>query len=122
MSAPSSMLECALELARRGWPAFPCSPPYDSSPQRGKRPLCPHGFKDATTDEAALRTWWTRWPDANVGLATGSPSGLIVVDVDPRNGGLESLASLPEWKAHIEQTLCVRTGGGGFHAYFSCEK
>jgi len=50
----------------------------------GKRPLTDHGVKDATTDEATIRGWWARWPDANIGIATGH--GLVVIDVDRRRG------------------------------------
>src|SRR5258708_4431274 len=62
--APSSPLEYALAYARVGFAVFPCRP-------RGKEPITKHGFKDATRDEAQIRKWWTRWPDANIGIATG---------------------------------------------------
>lgn len=31
------------------------------------------------TDLATIKTWWGRWPNANVGVATGD---LMVLDVD----------------------------------------
>jgi len=77
----------ALAYARRGLPVFPCQP-------TGKAPLTGSGFWDATTDEARIRAWWSRSPDANVGLPTGRRSGVLVLDVDPDRGGSESLASL----------------------------
>lgn len=75
------MLEAALSYARRGWPVFPCHP-------HTKRPLVKSetegdgGLKLATADEAQIRAWWRRWPDAMIGLPTGAPIGAFVVDLD----------------------------------------
>src|SRR5947207_203617 len=70
----------ALEYARRGLPVFPVTP-------RGKMPLIScrdggRGFKDATTDVEQVSQWWTRWPHANIGMPTGWPSGVYVIDLD----------------------------------------
>jgi hypothetical protein len=46
----------------------------------GKHPWLRHGLHEASTDPAQVRAWWGRWPDANVGLATGKR--LDVCDVD----------------------------------------
>jgi putative DNA primase/helicase len=76
--------------------------------------------KDATTDEATIRQWWQQWPDANSGIATGAVSGLVVLDVDPRHGGEESLQQLID--AHngdFPETVTSLTGGGGGHFYFA---
>ena len=74
------------------------------------------GFHDATSDPVQIHEWWTRWPDANVAIATGG--GLVVLDVDPAKGGLKSLevllAGADSW-----HTPTVLTGGGGLHFYFS---
>ncbi len=64
------MLNAALRYAELGYPVFPC---------KGKVPLTPHGFKDATTDPAQIEAWWPEHPGANIGLPT---AGLIVIDVD----------------------------------------
>ncbi len=98
----------ALDLTRRGARVFPCQP-------RGKVPLATHGCRDASTDEATIRAWWARWPNANVGLATGN--GLLVLDVDPRHGGDESLAELAE----LPPTREALTGGGGRHLFYRGE-
>src|SRR4029453_3214113 len=79
----SSPLQAALRYAESGLPLFPSVP-------RAKHPLTQHGFKDATTAPARIQQWWRQTPDANIGIATGSVSGLLVVDIDPRNGGDES--------------------------------
>lgn len=58
------LLTAALRYAERGLPVFPCKP--------GKKvPLTAHGFKDATTDPAVIKTWWKKHPKANIGVATG---------------------------------------------------
>lgn len=83
----------------------------------GKHPLgrlVPHGVKNATRDADVIRRWWTAWPNANIGLATGAASGCVVLDVDPAHGGDESLAALPP----LPPTRVVRTGSGGRHFYF----
>ena len=103
----NELLQAALSYAVQGWPVFPCRP-------RGKEPAVAGGFKSATTDPATIRHWWQRWPDANIGLATGRLSGVVVLDVDPRHGGDESLLSLPQ----LTETVEVITGGGGRHIYF----
>ena len=69
----------ALEFASRGWPVFPLI-------ENSKEPKIIHGFKDATIDEYKIRCWWNKFPDANIGIATGQQSGLFVVDIDKKNG------------------------------------
>jgi hypothetical protein len=65
--------------------------------------------------------WWQRWPDANVGVATGRVSGLAVVDIDPRNGGDESLRAMESRWGLLPVTPETRTGGGGRHLWYRCE-
>jgi hypothetical protein len=64
-----------------------------------------------------LVRWWRRWPAANVGIVTGAVSDLLVVDVDGRHGGYESLAELERIHGHYP-TMAVATGGGGRHLYY----
>ena len=103
-------LEAALRYARRGWPVFPCRP-------RDKQPLTPHGFKDATTDEEIIYRWWSQHPQANIGIPTG-PNTFVVLDVDTRNGGDETLRELERQHGELPQTVHVLTGGGGDHYWF----
>ncbi|MDQ2906750.1 MAG: bifunctional DNA primase/polymerase [Chloroflexota bacterium] len=101
--------EAAVSYARQwGWPVFPC---------QGKRPLTPHGFLDASTDEAVIRSWWRRTPGANIGIRTGQESQLVILDIDPRHGG--ELSAIEQRYGAI-RTRLVRTGGGGWHLYFRC--
>ncbi|MGH9322066.1 MAG: bifunctional DNA primase/polymerase, partial [Vicinamibacteria bacterium] len=122
----TTMLEAALVYASRGVRVFPChwpirggkcscSDPECSSP--GKHPRTEHGFLDATTDEDRIREWWSSAPHANIATPTGTTDGFDVLDVDPRNGGEESLQALREL-GELPMTLITRTGGDGLHDYF----
>ena len=97
--------------ARKGYPVFPCI-------FKGKKPLTKHGFKDASTDESIIQQWWNQWPDANIGIPTGRISGIVVLDVDPRHDGHNSLVALQEDFNKLPDTITVLTGGGGYHFWF----
>jgi hypothetical protein len=105
----SATFAAALEYAANGWPVFPCRPWPD------KTPLTAHGFKDAKTDPAVIAAWWRRWPGAVIGMPTGIK--FVVLDIDPRHGGVETLAGLGF--AQLPSTPVARTGGGGWHLYFA---
>jgi|SRR5579872_4488 len=67
---------------------------------KGKHPRTANGCTDATTDAATIKEWWTKWPNASVGIATGKKSGLAVIDLDGPEGiisgrrlGLSSLVT-----------------------------
>jgi hypothetical protein len=114
MNKEKNNLEIACRIATKYGAVLPLDP-------CGKKPLgklVAHGFKDATCDVDLLIKWWDEEPSANIGLVTGSNSGLIVLDIDPRNGGDESLKSLEECLGDLPSTLTVVTGGGGKHLYF----
>ena len=113
----------ALRLAASGIPVVPCHTPQPDGTcschnpdceSVGKHPRSFHGVKDATTDADTISRWWHMWPDANLGIATGG--GFAVLDIDPRNGGDESLERLEAQQGEIV-TKTVRTGGGGLHLY-----
>jgi len=107
----NGILEAALSYAARGWPVLPCRP-------KGKTPLCAHGVHAATTDKRTIRDWWVSWPSANVGIACGAASGLVVLDVDAGHGGEESLAKLEREHGALPVTVEAHTGGGGRHLFF----
>ena len=122
----SVLLENALSYAARGWRVLPlhtplnggCSCRRPACPHAGKHPRPAHGLLEASTDPATINQWWQQWPDANIGIMTGPESGLVVLDVDPRHGGNESLRDLERQHAPLAPTLEVLTGGGGRHLYF----
>lgn len=117
----------AIQYAQLGFKVFPCHScisgvctcgRLDCS-SVGKHPLTPHGVKDATTDADAIRAWWERWPFANIAIATGF--GKWVLDVDPKHGGLATLADLEAQHGALPQTLTARTGSDGRHNWFRGE-
>lgn len=81
----------------------------------GKHPLTRHGKDDASTDLTQVRMWWDRWPWANIGVRP--PAGVIVLDVDPRNGGDTALERLTRQHGLLPPTLTARTGSGGQHIW-----
>jgi len=121
------MVDAALGYARRGWPVFPlhgiteagCCTCTEAPNCRnpGKHPRTAHGVQDATTAAAVIWRWWQRWPGSNVGIATGKRSMLLVLDVDPRHGGVEQLLALQATGGRLPATVEVLTGGGGRHIY-----
>ena len=111
----TTTVEAAIGMARKGMRIFPCG--------ADKQPLTAHGFKDASNDEAVIRDWWTRWPDAGIGMPTGKINGDIVLDVDmDRERGIDGEAALQALQtregAVISTTRTVRTPRGGRHLYF----
>jgi hypothetical protein len=124
-SAAPPLLDSALDYAGRGYAVFPCHTPTDagcscrntSCTNIGKHPRTMHGVSDATTDERKVRAWWQMWPEANIGIACG-PSGLVVVDIDPRHGGDESWRDVVAAHPQVTATRAVVTPGGGEHYYY----
>ena len=121
-----TLLDAALKLAKTGLniPAHTirngcctCSETKHCSP--GKHPvaqLVKRGFINATDDADVIREWWSNMPDANIGIATGKPSGLVVLDVDGPLGE-QTLAKLEQEHGALPPTLEVKTGKGR-HLYF----
>lgn len=151
----SELGDAALGYVQRGWHVFPlhgivrgrctCARRDCSSP--GKHPLTRHGLKDASTAGALIEQWWARWPAANVAVATGESSQLVVVDVDlpralesidavihklprneptsagPRPSAAASVGKRPETElqkfvSRLPITLTSLTGGGGLHLLY----
>jgi hypothetical protein len=84
-----------------------------------KHPRTAHGFGDASTDPAQILNWWGRWPAANIGVATGERSGLVVLDVDLDKGGYRAfMALLEDLGRPTLLSLVQGTGGGGFHVLY----
>ena len=119
----SPLLTAALAYAARGWPVVPhysidetgrCTCRLTACTNAGKHPRTRHGIKDATTDPAKIRRWWRQWPQANIAIATGKPSGFDALDIDPPKGGDASLGKLPS----LPDTVVQLSGGGGYHYLF----
>ena len=119
-----SNLDAALELVADGWAVFPihsirasgeCSCGKSDCSNQGKHPRTIHGHQDATRDLEQVRQWWTQWPNANIGGATGKTSARWVLDIDPRHHGD---VSFEEQFPGLEADVSVETGGGGRHLFF----
>ena len=114
----------ALAYAERGWRVFPlhgivngvCTCGRTDCGSAGKHPLVRRGLYEATTDTRVIKEWWRRWRSANIGLATGAESGIVVIDID-LPAALASLDQLME--LGVPHTLTGLTGGGGIHLVFS---
>lgn len=78
----------------------------------------PRGLLDATTDPHQVERWWGPSVPYNIGIRTGEESGIVVVDVDPRHHGDETLAELERRFGSLPQTWRFLTGGGGEHILF----
>ncbi len=58
-------------------------------------------------------------PKENVGIVTGTPSGLLVLDIDYKSGGLDTLKQLQaEGIDPLKESYAVKTDGGGYHIYY----
>lgn len=120
-----SITDFALRYAFFRWRVLPlhgivrgrCTCGKANCESAGKHPLTVNGVKDASSDPDVIRAWWRRGPAANVGIATGG--GLVVLDVDPRHGGLDSLKAIQQEHGPLPVTVTVTTGGGGYHFYFT---
>jgi hypothetical protein len=71
----AAMIRTALALASRGLHVFPCRP-------REKLPATPRGCLDASADPNMIRHWWGLNPHYNLAIATGTASGIFVLDID----------------------------------------
>lgn len=101
----TTLLNAALQYAGRGLAIFPTN---------GKLPRTKHGFHDATTDSSVILGWWTRWPDAGIGLPTGAGNRIVAVDVDDA----EALEAFERDHGRFPPTAEVITPRGGRHLHY----
>ena len=118
MSNDNRLLKTALFYATQyGWAVFPVRP--------NKAPYTKNGCKDAKKDPGAIKAWWNRFPDAGIGIATGSISNLIVIDEDvDAEKDLDGYKEVRKWEAENEalpETVTSITGRGGYHLYYKYE-
>jgi hypothetical protein len=101
--------DAALFYARAGWPVFPLAGKISYEGM--------HGHRDATIDREQITAWWNEHPKANIGLATGRDTGIIVVDMDVPKGYF-GLKELQQRYGKLPPTRTVHTAGGSLHYYF----
>jgi len=97
-----------------GWEVFPLAAGSKLPAIKGG-----HGFKDATDDADQIRQWAKAFPNANIAIATGKPSGIVVVDIDPRNGGADSVSRLAGRGFLFPDCPQAKTGNNGRHLFFA---
>lgn len=133
--APST-LDYALAYAKLGWAVLPvwsvdsngqcrCGRPNNEKGHKpGKHPqadLAPHGHHDASVEEQVIRDWWAVDPEAGIGISLAQ-SGLIALDIDPQNGGRETLAQLESEHGVMHSDCTAITQGGGEHRLFRADE
>ena len=104
----ATLRTAALAYAAYGLPVFPVA-------ARTKAPATKRGFYDASLNPAAIERWW-RAQDYNVGISTGAPSGVWVLDIDG-DEGRASLAALQEKHGALPATVTSVTARGR-HLWF----
>lgn len=100
----------ALALAAQGYPVFPVA--------ASKRPTCLQGFKDAALEPGEIRRLWRDHPAPLIGVPTGEPTGLFVLDIDsPRH--TEAAEWLERCAPYLPETRQQTTRSGGVHLFFN---
>jgi len=99
------MLNFALKYLNLGFSVIPLKPKL-------KEPLIPWiEFQKRRATEQEIKSWFQKWPDANIGIITGAISQVVVVDLD----GEEGLAQAPS--LGLTSTI-VSVTGNGKHLWF----
>jgi hypothetical protein len=101
-----SHCHAALRYADLGYRVFPLIDD-DKAPRIKGWPV------EATTDAETIETWWSSWPNANIGLVT---VGFFVVDVDGSDNPW--LSEDPRRQLELASAPISRTAGGGWHYLF----
>lgn len=96
-----------------GWPVFP-----QARASVRKAPLVERGCYAASTSEVQLAAWDEQFGQANVGLATGAASGVVVIDLDGDEGIANWAALEGKVMFRLPETVMSETGGGGRHLFF----
>lgn len=104
-----TLKEAALQWAKAGFSVIPVN-------ASEKKPLVRwRGYIDQRPGTALISLWWNRWPDANIGVVTGSISDLVVVDADLKKA---SVSDMDDFLREHPTDLVVETGSGGRHFYY----
>lgn len=128
--------QAALAYVEIGWLLIPlyeiladgtcaCGDPECDPKYWGKHPRISSWPLNASADPKQVIKWWTRWPNANIGVVTGKISNLLVIDVDTSTAhpgkahGPDSIARYAERFGDLPVTATARSGSGGLHHYFA---
>jgi putative DNA primase/helicase len=125
--------------AAQGWRILPChgiadggrctcNSTHGEPKDVGKHPAIGEWNNRATEDLTTVHNWWEQNPNYNVGVFCG-PSGFLVIDVDPRSGGIESFDKFEELlDGSLPPTVEAMTGEyaqgnkvvRGRHLFYKC--
>lgn len=117
----------AVRYAKKGFAVVPMHTVFNGScscykgkecNSPGKHPAISDGVKGASSKVSRVRKWWKANPARSIGIATGTPSGVVVIDVDPRNGGDETMKVMTEQLGSCGSMVRSDTGGAGVHHIF----
>ena len=85
---------------------------------KGKHSKIGEGPFAATKSIKKIETMNQLWLNSNIGIATGKISGIVVLDIDPRDRGDEVLRLFEAKYKKLPVTVTALSGGGGLHYYF----
>lgn len=130
VAAPATgIVEAAVAYARRGWRVIPlhgvrgpgvCTCERGANcASAGKHPITTGWQNTPPLSVPDILETWARHPLANVGVATGAPSGFFVLDIDPDAGGFDSMRQIVTQHGSLPTTAVQQTGSGGWHYLFA---
>jgi Bifunctional DNA primase/polymerase, N-terminal len=120
-----SCAQAAVAYAALGFPVVPlhtaqpgggCTCRDPGCPDAGKHPRLRGWQRLASTDPGLVGEWWRRWPQANLGLATGRR--FDVLDLDGEQGAEALRAGLSIAPTEHPGPV-ARTSGGGWHLLYA---
>ena len=130
-SSAADVLSAAHEYRRRGWRVIPlhrvgpdgktcsCRKGGNCGRNAGKHPIDLEWQKAPALSAADVEETWGVAKPPNIGLATGPDSGFWALDIDPKNGGMESMAALVAEHGALPETFVAQTGSEGYHYLFA---
>ena len=110
-AGPAAPLGWALTYAAQGLHVFPTN--------TRREPLTTNGFRDGTVDQAQIKTWWAKWPHADIGCTV--PDGVAILDLDCKNGknGRAAFQRLENVDPETVEAPMASSPTGGLHIWTS---
>lgn len=109
----TSFLEAALKYREKGYSIIPVNPSVEED--KGKKPLVRwEEFQARIASGDEIKTWWTKFPKAMIGVVCGKISNLISLDADTP----EAVEKMEELLPDSLLVPTVQTPRGGRHYDF----
>ena len=87
----------------------------------GKHPVKSSWQENYIKSLAELKYILNNHKNPNFGIVTGN--GLVVIDIDKRHGGFESLEKIEHSLNELDEPIMiVKTGGDGLHLYYKTDE